>query len=170
MNIEWNTVDRPTDELAVRTNMLSTSSLSSHDRRTSISRSKKILRSRHQLVRRQSHNPRHGESDTCRRTDRLSRSYSGHDRGKEMKRNESSSILIRKTQIESIHASYDNLKRRRSSSRMFSTTRDSERAGFSESNASPSMSNVSFDKVSIREYARCVGDNPGVTTAGPPLS
>jgi hypothetical protein len=41
MNLEWDTVDRPTDELAVRTNVLSTSSLSSHDRRTSISRSKK---------------------------------------------------------------------------------------------------------------------------------
>ena len=75
----------------------------------------------------------------------------------EVKRTESSSrsILVRKTQNESMRSSYGSagqiLKR-------------------SFTSASSSMKrNVSFDKVSIREYPRCVGDNPSVTT-GPPIS
>jgi hypothetical protein len=68
----------------------------------------------------------------------------------------SGSILVQKTQNESIRSSYGStgqiLKNLRNSSRSFSTKR-----------------NVSFDKVSIREYPRCVGDNPSVTT-GPPMS
>ncbi len=40
----------------------------------------------------------------------------------------------------------------------------------SESNASnPSKRRVNFDQIHIREYSRCLGDNPA-TTHGPPLS
>ena len=75
--------------------------------------------------------------------------------GVKMTKSISGSILVRKTQNESMRSSYGSagqiLKR-------------------SFTSASSSMKrNVSFDKVSIREYPRCVGDNPSVTT-GPPIS
>ena len=73
----------------------------------------------------------------------------------------SGSILVQKTQNESIRSSYGStgqiLKNLKNSSRSFTSA------------SSSTKRNVSFDKVSIREYPRCVGDNPSVTT-GPPMS
>jgi len=71
----------------------------------------------------------------------------------------SSSILKCKSQSESIRSSYrpiESLNHLRSSSQ-------------SVTSISSTTSNVSFDRVSIREFPRCVGDNPSVK-AGPPMS
>jgi len=70
----------------------------------------------------------------------------------------SSSILKCKSQSESIRSSYrpiESLNHLRSSSQ-------------SVTSISSTTSNVSFDRVSIREFPRCVGDNPSVK-AGPPM-
>jgi hypothetical protein len=77
------------------------------------------------------------------------------------KSSSSGSILVQKTQNESMRSSYGStgqiLKNLKNSSRSFTSA------------SSSTKRNVSFDKVSIREYPRCVGDNPSVTT-GPPMS
>lgn len=70
----------------------------------------------------------------------------------------SNSILKYKSQCESVRSSYrstESLNYLRSSTQ-------------SVTSISSNTSNVSFDRVSIREYPRCVGDNPSVK-AGPPM-
>jgi len=70
----------------------------------------------------------------------------------------SSSILKCKSQCESVRSSYrstESLNHLRSSTHSITSI-------------SSNTSNVSFDRVSIREYPRCVGDNPSVR-AGPPM-
>lgn len=71
------------------------------------------------------------------------------------KRKRPGSILVLKTQNESMRSSYGSM--------------NFDHVSTSLPRSSASTTNVSFDKVSIREYPRCVGDNPSVKT-GPPLS
>jgi len=126
-------------------------------------KSQNIMISRHQLVRPKEHHLR-GQKDGSKSEKILASRHQLRRPNSEIKLTKSCSVsnLVRTTQNESImRSSYgstgQSLKNLRNSSRSFTSA------------SSSTKRNVSFDKVSIREYPRCVGDNPSVTT-GPPMS
>lgn len=84
----------------------------------------------------------------------------------------SSSILIRKTQDESLRSSFrstDLLTCTSEPSLMQNSTWGARDSAKSFASTVSMNSNVSFGTVSIREYPRCVGDNPSVRL-GPPMT
>ncbi len=108
---------------------------------TGIQNSPKIFASRHTLTRR---------SSSSRKEDSLPSSQ------RLIKRPKSANIMIVKTQRDSLRRSYGSLNSLARSSSSFQSLRSTN-------------SNVSFQNVSVREYPRCVGDNPSVSS-GPPLT
>ena len=113
-------------------------------------KSQNIMVSRHQLVYPKEHH-RRGQKDGRKSEQILASRHQLRRPNSEVKMTKttsSGSNLVRKTQNESMRSSYGSTGQTASSS---------------------TKRNVSFDKVSIREYPRCVGDNPSVTT-GPPMS
>jgi len=126
-------------------------------------KSQNIMVSRHQLVYPKEHH-RRGQKDGRKSEQILASRHQLRRPNSEVKMTKttsSGSILVQKTQNESMRSSYGStgqiLKNLKNSSRSFTSA------------SSSTKRNVSFDKVSIREYPRCVGDNPSVTT-GPPMS